>query len=184
MKRILISLALTLPVSLTFIPTASAAAPRGGQPAVAGTSTPVQAVASLLKGYVYRQAARQRLARLAGPRFPTCRPVPPEGGITPCPVTPRLRYRLNHPDRPAPGCLGSCTPDAICRCQNTAINIIMRSLDNNGLVAHIHTRWGYYQSALRLTFTVLHGYGGWLVDDVYCTGRPDTTVYKRIVPCR
>jgi len=199
MKRTLAALALVSMMGATVIPTMPAtAAPahgggtggsavateRGGDKAMGGAATPVQAVAALVQNYVYYQAPRQRLAAIAGPQFRACNPAHfMSGGTRACPLTPGLAYRLNHPDRPADGCLGGCTLEAISRAQNVAMRILITERDVNSRVAHVDTRWVYYRQSYTITVTVVRRPLGWQVDDLFCAGRPGTTVYKRIVPC-
>jgi len=199
MKRTLAALALASMMGATVIPTMPAAAARahgggtgvtggttgrGGGEGMAAAATPTQAVAALVQNYVYYQAPRQRLASIAGPQFRACNPAQVRtGGARACPVTPRLAYRLNHPDQPANGCLGSCTLEPISRAQNVAIRILIAQRDANARVAHVDTRWVYGQDSYTITVTVVRRPLGWQVDDLFCAGRPSTTVYKRIAPC-
>lgn len=199
MKRTLATLALVSMMGATVVPNVPAtAAPahggetggsavstgRGGDQTMGRAATPIQAAAALVQNYVYYRAPRQRLAAIAGPQFRACNPAQyMSGGTRACPLTPRLAYRLNHPDQPANGCLGGCTVDAISRAQNVAIRILLTERDVNARVAHVDTRWAYYQNSYIITVTVVRRPMGWQVDDLFCAGRPGTTVYKRIVPC-
>ncbi len=199
MKRTLVALALVSMMGATGIPTMPAgAAPahgggtggsgvttgRGGGQSMAGAAAPTQAVAALVQNYVYYRTPRQRLASIAGPQFRACNPAQVKtGGARACPVTPRLAYRLNHPDQPANGCPGGCTLEPISRAQNVAIRILIAQRDANAWVAHVDTRWVYGQDAYTITVTVVRRPVGWQVDDLFCAGRPGTTLYKRIVPC-
>ena len=79
--------------------------------------------------------------------------------------------------------MGGCNQDPICRCQNLVPRLQIKVIDNNGRLAHVNTRWTFYQHAYTITVTVLHRPSGWQVDDLYCAGRPRTTLYRRIVPC-
>jgi hypothetical protein len=97
-----------------------------------------------------------------------------------CPITARLRHwLLTHPMGPS-GCgPGACPPpnvlgfDPICRCQQ-ARGVLFRQFRlqfNNGHLARV---LGLPRG---LTFVVLHSADGWRVDDIYCAGRPKTTLY-------
>ncbi len=160
MKRTLAALALVSVIGAAVIPTTpTTAAPahgggtggsavasgRGGNHGMSGAATPIQAAATLAQNYVYYPSARQRLAAIAGSQFRACNPAQyMSGGTRACPLTPRLAYRLNHPDQPANGCLGGCTVGAISRAQNVAIRILLAERDVNARVAHVDTRWMYY----------------------------------------
>ena len=147
-----------------------AAAADGQARSEAGAVAPRQAVSILVTPYIHGARTTWRCNVMTHT-------------LRACPVTARLRYRLLHPDRPAPGCMGSCTLDPICRCQNQVPSLRIRVIDNNGQVVHVNTRWDFYQSSFTITATVLRRPGGWLVDNLYCAGRPGTTIYRRIVPC-
>jgi hypothetical protein len=49
---------------------------------------------------------------------------------------------------------------------------------NNGRVAHVDTRWFFGAVWYTSSFTVLHQQKRWLVDDVYCAGHRDNSIYR------
>ncbi|MBV9278944.1 MAG: hypothetical protein JOZ41_02585 [Chloroflexi bacterium] len=139
-------------------------APAGARAAIhpaAGAATPVKAVSQLLAGFtMHRNAA--------------CNPV--VGRLAACPITPRLRARVQHARE---------NGNILCRCQNPPTSVGISLADNNGRVAHVNSRWSYAANSFVMVWVVLHQAGGWLVDDSYCAGRPATTIYKKPAgPCK
>lgn len=159
----------------------SAAGTTGGL-APTGVS-PVQAAAALLQSYPYYHSAQVQLRQLAGPAFRQCT-VQVGGHTAGCPLSSRLTVRLRHPDTRPPVCLGGCTLEPICRCQNPPTSISLRLLDQSKVAAHVAARWNYGPNSFTLTITVRRTFTGWVIDDLYCAGRPSTTVYHHIVPCK
>lgn len=95
-----------------------------------------------------------------------------------CPITPRLQRRLQG----NPG----IEANPVCRCQAVPINVMYFTLSKTGSAAVVRARLVYSDSAIRLTFVVLHQRDGWRVDDIYCTEgrRSATTVYRaRLADC-
>ena len=141
-------------------------------------SSPVQAVRALLHGYVYTASGHPGMQ--VAPAFRTC--FPSGGHVRACPLTTRFLNRLRHPDPRPKGCLGGCTLDPVSRAENTTYWIALTVVGNNGTTAVVNTRWSFDQGKHRLTYTVLRTEFGWQVDDSYCTGHPETTMYR--VPVR
>lgn len=67
--------------------------------------------------------------------------------------------------------------DPICRCQNTVSTVRYYMDSDNGKVARITAVIKFYLRAQRITFVVLHSPDGWRVDETYCAGRPETSIY-------
>jgi hypothetical protein len=90
-----------------------------------------------------------------------------------CPITARLRYRLQHYIRYVE------TANLVCRCQNPPRAVRWMQTDNNGFVAHVNVRWMYgATNSYTITFVVARQDDGWRVDDAYCAGRPQTSIYN------
>jgi hypothetical protein len=132
---------------------------RAAPAAVPGTATPLQAVITLVRPFLS-----------PGPGTNACNAL--TGRIRSCPISARLRYRLQHYQRGENGNL-------VCRCQNPPRALHWTQTDTNGFVAHVSTRWLYgASSAYTITFVVGREEDGWRVDDAYCGGRPQTSVYN------
>jgi hypothetical protein len=140
---------------------AVAALPIWAAPAVTqGTATPLRAVLVLVRPFSTPDAAQGACNALTGQ-------------VASCPVTPRLRYRLQHPVRQREN------GNLVCRCQNPPRRVRAAQTDRNPFVAHVDTRWVYGASlAYTITFVVARQDDGWRVDDAYCAGRPQTSVYN------
>ncbi len=103
------------------------------------------------------------------------------GQVRACPVTERLRNRL---EQPIPlqenGSLVS-------RSQNPPRGLRIMLVENTQDRALLNVRWTYgLRGELSYTITfVVQGQGGkWLVDDSYCAGQPETSVHNPPVgPC-
>jgi len=95
-----------------------------------------------------------------------------------CPITARLQHRLlQHPTEGPDG-----GADPICRCQNIAPTRVTL-LNVKGSVAHVNVRWAF-QLPETITFVVVLQHKVWLVDDQFCSGYPNTSIYKSPVgPC-
>jgi hypothetical protein len=142
-------------VVLTLLPLPAAAAP------AFGTATPLQAVVTLLRPF-YSGVAGNALA---------CNAL--RGQVLACPITARLRYRLEHPIR------FKENGNLVCRCQNPPRAVRWMQTDNNGFVAHVNVRWMYLATnSYTSTFVVARQDDGWRVDDAYCAGRPQTSIYN------
>lgn len=123
-----------------------------------GAATPLAAVAALV-GPMATPESRA-----------ACQAI--SGQVAACPITPRLRYRLQHYTRNENGNLVS-------RGQNPPRAVRYAQRDNNGFVARVDTRWAYGASnAYTITFVVARQDDGWRVDDAYCAGRPATSIYN------
>ena len=101
-----------------------------------------------------------------------------DNGNAGCPITPRLRAWLSrHPEGgdlcPPRGCTGTLIygMNPICRCQGVS-GFTFRLLSRSPARATV--LW----VQRHLVFVVLPSHGGWLVDDTYCKGRPQTTIYR------
>jgi hypothetical protein len=138
---------------------AGAALPVTRTAASPGTTTAVQAVAALLAAFTKPSVSH------------ACDAV--RGAVDACPITPRLRYYLQHPPRTAGG-----GANLVCRCQNPPRFIHWQQRDNNGYQAHVTTLWTYGAGAKpNITFVVARQAPGWSVDDTYCAGRPETSLF-------
>ena len=141
--------------TLPLFPGVALAAPA----AVTGTATPLQAVITLVRPFI-----------TPGPFSGACNAL--SGRVLACPITARLRYRWQHSLRVENGNL-------VCRCQNPPRAIRWNLTDNNGFVAHVSTRWVYgATNSYTITFVVGREDDGWRVDDTYCAGHPQTSVYN------
>jgi hypothetical protein len=117
----------------------------------AGTATPLQAVLALVPPFSTQ-----------GPALGTCNAL--GGQVAACPVTARLRYRLQHPVRPQEN------GNLICRCQNPPRGMRVARTDRNPFVAHVNTRWVFGASrAYTITFVVARQDAGWRVGNTYCS---------------
>ena len=115
-----------------------------------GTATPLRAVVALIAPF-YNPAAGHN----------TCNAL--SGRVGTCPITPRLRYRLEHPIR------FKEHGNLVCRCQNPPRAVRWGQTDNNGFVAHVNVRWIYLATnSYTVTFMVARQDDGWRVDDAYC----------------
>jgi hypothetical protein len=100
-----------------------------------------------------------------------CKPV--QGNYALCPMTSSLKKRANQLAR-----LGA---NPICRCQNTAQSIRIDYASRNGASATVATIWQYGPSSKEhITFVTVRttGTSSWQVNDTYCTGHPNTSMYK------
>lgn len=100
-----------------------------------------------------------------------------------CPITPRLRRWLrSHPiGASGPGTrprnvLGAYDP--ICRCQNYVRTVRFHTDSKTRSVARVTANIQFYLERQRITFVVRHASDGWRVDDAYCAGRPQTSIYR------
>lgn len=96
-----------------------------------------------------------------------------QGNYSHCPMTGRLKKRANE--------LGKLQANPICRCQNTAQSITMSFAHRMGSRATVDTTWRYGPGSKEsITFVAVRasGMAGWQVDDSYCTGQPNTSLYK------
>jgi hypothetical protein len=89
-----------------------------------------------------------------------------------CPFTERLQARVADPNVD------------MCRCQNSSTTREIEPLqgrrsDGGGIV-----RVSVFNGGLVHDLVVVRSPdGGWLVDDEYCAGRPDTSIYEYAGPC-
>ena len=145
----------------------------------------VAAVAAQAAGAAGPSEAVQTLVRsLASADAPQAGCNTLTGQVADCPVTARLRARLQSP---LPGVE---TGNLISRSQNppSAVEVAAVKLAEGATEAQVNTRWQYgtsgNQSEYSITFVVRKEAGGWLVDDSYCLGNPGTSIYNPPVgPC-
>lgn len=134
-------------------------------------ATPLQAVRMVVRPYF-----------VPGYTFANCTKLSPRvhPNLT-CPETARLRRWL-HVRRLPMGDSGL----PFCRCQSGARTVQIRLLESNGRVAHVNAWWDLGPGSFTDTFVVVRQGAGWLVDDEYCGGRPQTSVYTSAgaSPCR
>jgi hypothetical protein len=82
-----------------------------------------------------------------------------------CPVTERLQARIADPNV------------LLCRCQNGSSTRVIEPLpvrlDDGGGIVRV-TMW---EGSTSFDLVVVPTDGGWLVDDEYCAGRPDTSIH-------
>ena len=108
-KRWMIPVGTLGAAALTLLPLPAAAAP------ASGTATPLQAVVTLLRPF-YSGVAGNALACNAN-----------RGQVLACPITARLRYRLEHTIR------FKENGNLVCRCQNPPRAVRWMQTDNNGV---------------------------------------------------
>jgi len=119
----------------------------------------------------------------AGRGNPCAKGTPPYIGPG-CPITTRLRKSIRQNFRfqrrfPAGGY------DPVCRCQNFPQSSTYRVVSNTGSSAVVRTI-RHYGTPSRMTLTLKHLAAGWRVDDIFCTGRPGTSIDKHptvVKPC-
>lgn len=132
----------------------------------AGTATPEEAVSALVKPFY-----------TPGAGGGTCDAV--TGKVDGCPVTTRLLDRLQHPDS------GPGSGNIVGRTQNPPQSVSISLLDNNGQTSRVNTRWQYGSSSYTITFVATKQADGWAVDDSYCAGHPETSIYNAPTgPCQ
>lgn len=106
------------------------------------------------------------------------------GPIATCPVTDRLRARLEQLSQPPANGPGPVVQ--FCRCQNGASSMSVSSeVTGAGGVAHVTLDYGG-SSAIRIDLVAVQGADSrLLVDDTLCTGKgPSTSIYApQLVPC-
>jgi hypothetical protein len=136
-----------------------------------GAASPTEAVRVLVRSLVTAEAPQAGCNTLTGQ-------------VADCPVTERLRARLQSP---IPGVE---TGNLISRSQNPprAVEVAAVKLAEDATEAQINTRWQYGTSQNQfeyiITFVVRKEAGGWLVDDSYCVDNPGTSIHNPPVgPC-
>ena len=138
--------------------------PASAAPGAVGAATPEAAVSTLIKALHDPSASGVACNALTGQ-------------LDDCPITARLRTRLQNPKPEENGNLVS-------RSQNPPGSVTVTLVDNDGQAAHVNTKWEYGASSYTITFVVVKGADGWLVDDSYCAGKPETSIYNSPVgPC-
>lgn len=95
-----------------------------------------------------------------------------QGNYALCPMTTRMKKRANQ--------LGKLQANPICRCQNMVQVLTIGYANRHGATATVATRWNFGGSTEDITFITVRttGMSSWQVDDSYCTGRPNTSLYK------
>lgn len=125
----------------------------------ASATTPIAAVIAVFGSFA------------GAPARVNCDPV--SGKVASCPITARLRYRLERANE---------NGNILCRCQNPPRTIHWALQDANPFVAHVATRWYYGPTtgrpAYTLIVTIAREADGWKVDDSICAGRPTTSIYQ------
>ena len=142
--------------------------PASAAPNGAGAATPEAAVSTLIKALQDPAATGVACNALTGQ-------------VDDCPITARLRTRLQNPVAGENGNLVS-------RSQNppSAVSVAVIYLDSetNPRIAHVNTKWEFGTSFYVITFVVVKQADGWLVDDSYCAGSPETSIYNSpVAPC-
>jgi hypothetical protein len=88
-----------------------------------------------------------------------------------CPITPRLEARVADPNVP------------LCRCQNGSgsreIEALPERFEDGGGIVRV-TMW---EGTTSFDVVVVKAGGEWLVDDHYCAGKPETSIYEYAGPC-
>jgi hypothetical protein len=136
-----------------------------------GAAAPSEAVQTLVQPFV-----------TVGPPQAGCNAL--TGQVVDCPVTARLRARLQSP------IAGVETGNLISRSQNPprAVEVAQVKLAEGATEAQVNTRWQYgtsqNQAEYIITFVVRKEAGGWLVDDTYCQNNMSTSIHNPPVgPC-
>jgi hypothetical protein len=119
-------------------------------------SSPQEAVETLLKPFYVQ-----------GAPTPTCNAL--SGQFAGCPITARLLNRLRTANE---------NGNIISRSQNPPQDVTYTLLDNDGQTSHVNTSWHFASSSYAITFTVVKVPEGWQVDDSFCTGQPDTSLFN------
>ena len=149
----LLSLALAAS-ALLLLPLSAGAAPNA-----VGASTPEEAVSIIVAPFY-----------TPGQNDAACNAL--TGKLDGCPLRPRLLDRLQHP------IVGVETGNLISRSQNPPQTVRVSLIDNDGSMAHVDTRWDFGAGYYSITFVVIKEAGAWNIDDSYCTGHPQTSIYQ------
>ncbi len=88
-----------------------------------------------------------------------------------CPITTRLRLRVASPDV------------RLCRCQNASNTREIEALDERSDDGGGIVRVTMYQGNTIYDLVVVREGGDWRVDDEYCAGQPETSIYEVAGPC-
>ncbi|HZG68693.1 MAG TPA: hypothetical protein VEZ12_18250, partial [Herpetosiphonaceae bacterium] len=103
------------------------------------------------------------------------------GQVRACPVTERLRNRLEQSNQPGE------TGNLVSRSQNPPQGLGFMVVENTQDRVLLNVRWTsglQAELSYTITFVVQGQGGGWLVDDAYCAGQPETSVHTPPVgPC-
>lgn len=129
-----------------------------------GAATPVEAVTILARGTTPQ-----------GPVRAGCSSI--QRTYRDCPVTDRMLQRLEQGSQAAFG-------EPVSRGSGQDLNSGVRvtEIDNTGDVALVNAGMESGLPTVTLTFVVRNQGGQWLVDDSYCAGQPETTIYSGPVP--
>lgn len=101
-----------------------------------------------------------------------------------CPMTARLRTRVNRVGRGGPGRGCDCQP--IIRAQFAPVAARLAQTNKAGSEAETNVVYnmGSFYSVSHETFVSVKSARGWLVTNVFCTGRPSSTIYNSpLKPC-
>ena len=114
-----------------------------------------------------------------GPVRSGCEPT--RRTYTACPVTDRFLQRLEYLSQAAFG-----EPISRGSGQDLSPSVRVAEIERNGDVALVDAGFEGGVSTVTLTYVVRGQGGTWLVDDSYCAGKPETTIYgapRPILPC-
>ncbi len=163
------------PLFVTFMLVACSMSPAGAARATSASTSPLGAVRTLV---IVPRTQQYACARAYWPGS--------EKGAfgSACPITARLRaWLLAHPIGPSGG-FGARPPqnvldgDPICRCQASIVNAALHVDGVTTTSARVTATIKYGLTPPRITFVVLHRAGSWRVDDAFCQGRPQTSIYR------
>jgi hypothetical protein len=119
--------------------------------------SPQQAVETLLKPFYVQDAGLSSSCNALSGQF--------QG----CPITARLLNRLR---------TATENGNIISRSQNPPQDVRYTLLDNDGQTTHVNTTWNFASSSYAITFTAVKIAEGWQVDDSFCSGQPDTSLFN------
>jgi hypothetical protein len=81
---------------------------------------------------------------------------------------------------------GGCDCQPVIRAQFAPLSVRFAKTQKQGARASTLVVYdmGHVYGLSRETFVTVHQSGGWLVADIYCTGKPATTIYNSpLKPC-
>lgn len=106
-----------------------------------------------------------------------CNPI--TGKLAACPITDHLRAQLKRDLQWQRVHTRGGNGNAFCRCQNPPRSANYRLMSKTPTRALVQTVQHYGADTFALTWVVLKGNAGWLVEDNYCSGRPGTSLYSK-----
>ena len=174
-----------IPLLLTVLALAGCAGSGGGSsaqpaatttttsPATLATPTPIAVPSALPVAPSVTAADLDAMARriFPGPHPAGC------GELTACPITDRLRARVEQLSHTPPGQPGPVVE--FCRCQNGATSMgVISEVTGAGGVAHVELYYGPTVTS-KIDLIIVRGSDSQLLlDDTQCTGRgPSTSIY-------